>query len=178
MKSTVMAVTLGILTASGTALADRSFYDKARVLEVEPIYEVSYVNHPEEHCWTEDVYYRGRGYSDSATPTIVGAILGGVVGNQFGKGGGKKAMTVAGTLLGASVGHDAGKRSSGSYVTQERHCELVDRYDEQEELTGYRVKYSYRGEVFWTTTEEHPGKYIPVNVEVKPAYRHGRKIRF
>jgi surface antigen len=39
-----------------------------------------------------------------------GAVLGGVVGNQFGKGDGKILATVAGALIGGVVGHDIGKQ--------------------------------------------------------------------
>ncbi len=37
-------------------------------------------------------------------PNLAGAAIGGVVGNQFGKGNGKKAMTILGALGGAAVG--------------------------------------------------------------------------
>jgi surface antigen len=39
-----------------------------------------------------------------------GAILGGVVGNQFGKGEGKVAATVLGAVIGGIVGNDIGKQ--------------------------------------------------------------------
>ncbi|MCW8947514.1 MAG: glycine zipper 2TM domain-containing protein, partial [Sedimenticola sp.] len=101
-------------------------------------------------------------------PSIAGAIVGGVVGNQFGKGKGKDAMTVAGVLLGASVGNDLGKRPGRSYVTSERRCESVDNFREHEELVGYRVKYRYNGQVFHTRTSQDPGKFINVRVSVAP----------
>ncbi|MEA1677031.1 RT0821/Lpp0805 family surface protein [Nitrospirillum sp. BR 11163] len=39
--------------------------------------------------------------------TVVGALLGGLAGSQFGHGGGKAAMTGAGVLLGALAGNAA-----------------------------------------------------------------------
>jgi uncharacterized protein YcfJ len=54
-------------------------------------------------------------------------------------------------------------------VEHVRHCETVDRYEEEQELTGYRVKYRYDGRIFYTHTTEHPGKYIPVRVKVSAA---------
>lgn len=47
-----------------------------------------------------------------ANPTgaVVGGLAGGVLGNQFGKGNGKKAMTVLGALAGAAAGSQVGKR--------------------------------------------------------------------
>jgi len=53
-----------------------------------------------------------------AAPTGVGAVaggaLGGVLGHQFGKGDGKKAMTVLGAIGGAVAGHQVEK----SYTTK------------------------------------------------------------
>lgn len=42
-----------------------------------------------------------------ATDSILGAIIGGVIGNQFGGGHGKDALTAAGALLGGSIGNDS-----------------------------------------------------------------------
>ena len=40
---------------------------------------------------------------------MVGAIAGGVIGNQFGKGGGKVASTLAGAVVGGIVGNEIGR---------------------------------------------------------------------
>lgn len=50
-------------------------------------------------------YYPQSGYR-SYTPLIGGAIVGGLIGNQFGKGSGRKALTAAGVILGGSIGRD------------------------------------------------------------------------
>jgi surface antigen len=41
--------------------------------------------------------------------TLVGAALGGLVGSQFGHGGGQLAATAIGTLAGAAIGSNIGK---------------------------------------------------------------------
>jgi len=41
--------------------------------------------------------------------TVVGAITGGIIGNQFGKGGGKVASTLAGAVVGGIVGNEIGR---------------------------------------------------------------------
>ena len=41
--------------------------------------------------------------------TVVGAIAGGVIGNQFGRGGGRVAATVAGAVVGGIVGNEIGR---------------------------------------------------------------------
>ena len=44
----------------------------------------------------------------SATPTIIGGIIGGLAGHEMGKGRGKDVATVAGVILGGSIGRDMG----------------------------------------------------------------------
>lgn len=41
--------------------------------------------------------------------TIAGAVLGGIVGNQFGSGSGKAVATVAGAVVGGIVGNEIGR---------------------------------------------------------------------
>jgi surface antigen len=43
------------------------------------------------------------------TGTLMGAIAGGVIGNQFGKGGGRVASTFAGAVIGGIVGNEIGR---------------------------------------------------------------------
>ena len=64
----------------------------------------------------------------SATNEIIGAIFGGVIGNQFGEGDGKDAMTLAGIILGASLAHDD-ELAQGSGVITTR-CYIETRYQE------------------------------------------------
>ncbi|AKH19863.1 glycine zipper 2TM domain-containing protein [Sedimenticola thiotaurini] len=177
MKKRAVILALSIIAAPGMLLAGNDFRAQARVLSSQPIYEVVRVNQPEERCWTEQVHHRGGSRTESYTPTIAGAIVGGVVGNQFGHGRGKDVMTVAGVLLGGSIGNDLGKKPTRGYVTNERRCELVDHYREYEEVVGYDVTYRYQGEVFHTRTDKEPGKFIDVRVSVDPAGRHHRSFR-
>ncbi len=168
MQGTLLIMALS--AASIAVSAGQAFYDKAKVLRVTPIYETVEVARPEKRCWNERVEHRRSRQIDSYTPSIAGAIVGGVVGNQFGKGRGKDAMTVAGALLGASVGHDLARHPGPrTYVTTERRCKVVDRYQEKQVLSGYRVKYRYRGNVYTTRTTTDPGKHLRVRVEVQPA---------
>jgi len=167
---------MSVLLTSMNAAAGKGFYDKAKVISVTPVYETVEVSRPERQCWKERVHRKGRGHGGSYTPVIAGAIVGGVVGNQFGGGHGRDALTIVGALLGASVGNDlANQGRRRGHVRVERRCETVDRYAEEEVLAGYRVKYRYRGKVFTTRTDTHPGKRIRVRVGVEPAPKHAHK---
>ena len=175
MNRRMAAGLISVVMLAGTAQsrAGDDFYAKAKVISVTPVYDRVLVSQPEEQCWNERIHYPGRGRARSYTPVIAGAIVGGVVGNQFGGGRGRDALTVAGALLGASVGNDlARQRRGGGYVKVERRCETVERYEEQEVLTGYRVKYRYHGREFTTHSKEYPGKRIRVKVDVEPVPRY------
>jgi len=50
------------------------------------------------------------GASNEQTHTIAGSVLGGVIGHQFGKGDGQKAMTVVGAIVGGMIGGNMGRR--------------------------------------------------------------------
>jgi surface antigen len=51
-------------------------------------------------------YYGDDCHADNAkTGTILGAIAGGVIGNQFGHGGGRAAATIGGVFLGGLAGN-------------------------------------------------------------------------
>lgn len=75
--------------------------------------------------------YQGCGYvrdirevqlgnsNSAALGTVIGAVVGGLLGNQVGKGNGKTAATVAGAVGGGFAGHAIGKNSgNGNYGWQ------------------------------------------------------------
>ena len=49
--------------------------------------------------------------------TAIGAIIGGLLGNQVGGGSGKTAATVLGAVGGAVVGNQVASRNDGTYAT-------------------------------------------------------------
>jgi len=66
----------------------------------------------------------------STGDAVAGAIIGGLLGNQFGEGKGKDAMTV----LGAIAGADAASRSTRNEIVgyrTERQCSEVVRYRDE-----------------------------------------------
>lgn len=147
-------------------LDNGEYIDYAKVISSEPVYEVVQSAYPVQECWDEEVEYRRN--SESPTSTIAGGIVGGVIGNQFGRGSGKAVMTMAGTLLGATVGRDLGREPGHTVIADERHCETVKRYREEEKLVGYRVTYRYKGKILVTRTEHDPGDTIPIRVAIDP----------
>lgn len=176
MNNKIAAGLLGVSALFVVGAADANpnggFFARGRVLGTDPIFQTVSVNRPEERCWDERVEERhpgGYGYR-SYTPGIAGAIIGGAIGSELGRGHNQDLATAAGALLGGSVGRDIsfGARrppAPASYSVQ-RRCEVVDHFEDHREIVGYRVKYEYDGRTFWTETRQDPGKWVDVHVSV------------
>lgn len=175
----IIAVVITFIPATqaghkGHASKSATFYDRAPVVDVEPIKRTVRVAIPERECWEEEVHYSNAGIdaADAARNVFVGGVIGGVIGHQFGRGRGKDAATLAGTLLGASIAHGHAKRKARGHeyrVAYEERCRVVNQYRTEERIDGYWVTYRYRGELFTTRTSYDPGDWIDVRVQVSPA---------
>lgn len=166
---TILAATAMAVVAAGCAHAGNS-YRYAPVVDVEPRYAVERTPVDREICRDVTAYERERGHHDSKTPTVVGAIIGGVIGNQFGSGNGRRAATVAGAALGGSIGRDAGRSDDRYHRTTRTRCHVERDWQEREVVTDYRVTYEYDGKLYRTVTREHPGDHVRVRVDVTPVH--------
>lgn len=151
-------------------------YDYARVLSAEPIIRYVTVNTPVRECWEDTEYYtvdhRAPG---SAGSTLFGAIVGGVIGHQFGGGRGNDVATALGSVVGAAIGNDAAQRRQGydgyrttSYARPVTRCETNYRSHEEERIDGYNVVYKYNGQKYATRTRHDPGSRLRIRVDVRP----------
>ena len=143
-------------------------------------------SHYDDRRYSDDRYaHRGHKRSKSKTGEILGGIIGAAIGNQFGSGNGKKVATVAGAVLGASVAKDVKRQNHKRYHRDRRNdrysndgydrgyetvqrCELRDSFVTEEQVVAYDVAYKYRGNVFHTQMDQHPGDKIKVKVTVNP----------
>lgn len=161
--------------------------DVAQVIRVER-YMDPYRGYYREQCWNEKVnryednYYRdenGRLYRDDGrnnnTGVVVGAIVGGALGHQVGKGDGRTAATIAGAVIGGSIGHNIDRnngdreyRGSDGVV---RRCRTVEGRGNRRRSDGFEVSYRYGGQVYQTYTRRHPGRMLRVLVDVRPLER-------
>lgn len=141
-----------------------------KVTHVEPIIRYVEVSTPRRECWQEEVARTLPGSSDTA-PVLMGGILGGVAGHQFGKGRGKDVATVAGALLGLHLGkqyhRENGRPAETTYGYEDR-CRTINERHTEERLDGYRVTYTYAGRTYHTRMAHDPGKRIPLRVSVSP----------
>ncbi|GGY90501.1 MAG: outer rane lipoprotein SlyB [Shewanella sp.] len=68
---------------------------------------------------------------NSGWRTFGGALLGGVIGNQFGSGHGRDITTVLGAIVGAGIGNNSGR---GSYYRQTQLIELMIRQEDNTQV--------------------------------------------
>jgi len=187
LKTTIAVIVLIFANAAGAANNGHGYkkhnykprhdlYEYARVTNVQPIYREVEVSRPVRECWQDTEYYTvDRPVPGSGASTLVGAIVGGVIGHQFGSGRGNDAATVAGSIIGAAVGNDAAKRRYGaSHSTTEysrpvQRCETRMTSRREERIDGYRVVYKYHGQKYETRMPYDPGREIRVRVDIRPA---------
>jgi uncharacterized protein YcfJ len=178
----VMGLVLA-MPAIGEDYYGNSGYDYADVINVDPLYRDVRVSVPRQECRVEvheepgGTYYR-QGVRPNPASTIIGGLIGAVVGHQLGRGGGRDAATVAGAVMGAAVGHDVARRRGASSATEavyvpsrrdEREvCRM--RYEErlERQIDGYLVTYRYNGRIHHTQMAYDPGTRIRVRVSVDP----------
>ena len=140
-----------------------SFVDSATVTSVEKVYKQYMVDEPYQDCYIKETIQNGDG---SATNEIMGAILGGAIGNQFGEGDGNDAMTLAGIFLGASIANDAEKaNSTGQVVVRQEVCENKVRQKIKKRLSHYKINVDYNGHYVSYTSNRRPYDDV-VKVEV------------
>ncbi|MCX7042381.1 MAG: glycine zipper 2TM domain-containing protein [Gammaproteobacteria bacterium] len=165
--------------------------DVATVISAVPIYDrYAAQGYQRQECWDErsnaydDGYYRdsnGRlyrnGTDSNANGTLIGALIGGALGNQAGKGDGRKAATIGGAVIGGVIGNqvDRNNDASGNYDQYRdnagtvRRCRTVTDYDNNSrQVEGYTVTYRYAGQTYTSYTTRRPGRTMRVVVDVRP----------
>ena len=182
MKKATLALAI-LSTLAVPAAFGESFGDRARVLSSRPVYERIPVTR--EECWNDRV----RGYeerrvtrTDTGAPigagTVLGAVVGGAIGRQFGDSNrGRNQGTAAGAIVGGIIGHqiesdNAGRpveRTEVERVPVERNVERCRTVEEVREATiGYDVRYEFAGREFTTRLPRDPGRFLRVRVQVEP----------
>lgn len=119
----------------------------------------------------DDGYARGGSDAGRTVSTVLGSVVGAVLGSKVGGGSGRMVGTVVGSTAGAVVGRSVYENSRRQRDVQRgtvRVCdpEPVDGYDDYDDghVLGYDVTYEYAGRVRHTRTDYHPGDRIRVRV--------------
>ena len=128
MKNLIIATTL-ITTLATSAMANEKATDVRVFDHVKTVTTSAPVN--KQTCQNVQVPIYGQVQRRGSNGEVLGgAIIGGVIGNQFGSGSGKDAMTVLGAILGAnSQSVQQGNQVTG--YTVERQCTNTVSYQNQ-----------------------------------------------
>ena len=172
MKYSLIITSLIIGLLSSLAYADHNrhyphsgngkFYDYAKVTSVTPIVETVEQRIPRGCRYNNHRNHANR----SATPAIIGGIIGAAIGNELGHNkSNQRVGAVAGGILGASIGSDINRRHHSQH-----RCEPYYDIRYREQVVGYDVSYRYRGQTYYTQTQEHPGKKIQLKLHFEPVY--------
>ena len=155
MKIIVKSLVLISLFLGTQLVIAGSYTDYATVTSIEKVYKQYMTEEPYQECYIKETLQNtGDG---SATNEIMGAILGGAIGNQFGEGEGKEVMTLAGIVLGASMAHDAEKaNSTGQVVVSQEVCETKVKKSIERRLSHYLINISYEGRDLSFTSKRRP----------------------
>ncbi|SFH66611.1 glycine zipper 2TM domain-containing protein [Modicisalibacter xianhensis] len=160
-KSIIIGSTLSVLGLGGLAFGAYQIQNVDQGVQYADITHVERITQtvetPREVC--EDVAVtRQRPVQDTnrIAGTAIGAIVGGVLGNQVGGGSGKKIATAAGAVAGGFAGREVqGRMQQGdTYTATEQRCHTVT--DSQEKLLGYDVEYRVDGEAYRIRLDEAP----------------------
>ena len=124
-------------------------------------------------------YDDGRHYSTYSErrhgpgAAIVGGILGGLIGHQFGGGNGKDLLTIGGAVAGAALADRAARgRTPRDVIRRPRReqryqsCWTESKPQTINSIQGYRVTYAYQGRTFSRVMDSHPGDKVHMNVQV------------
>jgi uncharacterized protein YcfJ len=166
MKLKLLIATLLSVVVATTAHANT---DYATVVRVEANYQNVSVPTSRQECDIVDVpIYSGKSQS-STGDVIVGAVIGGAIGNQFGGGSGKDAATVLGAIIGADIANKKTNQEQIVGYRQEKRCNKVVYYETEEQIKNYTVWYDWNGIVNKTVTisKYRVGEVIPVRISIQ-----------
>jgi uncharacterized protein YcfJ len=165
-KSMVMGIVIG--GAAATAVGGMAGYEVlnkqpayADVLKAEPVYKT--IKIPHQECNDELVVHKAPVKDqERVAGTAIGAVLGGLIGNQFGGGNGKTLTTVGGAVAGGYAGNQVqkGMQDRDVQTSKETHCKTV--YENHKQSAGYKVTYRLGKQEGVVQMDHDPGTRIPV----------------
>ena len=164
MRFRAITLALALLASSvaigqGRPVDENVTYGYAQVLRATPVYSTVRVRLPEQRC------EGSTSRDDGVGGTVAGALVGGVLGNQVGKGEGRKASTIAGAVLGGAIGRRVDRNNS---VAGSGRCRRVEADRDERRVTGYDVEYQYKGEKYMSRLAVDPGNRLRIRIAITP----------
>lgn len=148
------------LTAASGAGSDNGVR-YAKVVSVDPVRQS--VNNPREVCHDEVVNHTEPPKDQHRlVGTAIGAVAGGLLGNQIGGGRGNTLATVAGAVGGGYAGNriEASRQHGQVTSSVQRRCSTVN--NSSNKIVGYDVRYIYNGVTRTVRMDHDPGDRVQV----------------
>ena len=158
MKIIIKSLVLISLFLGTQIVVAGSYTDYATVTSIEKVYKQYRTEEPYRECYIQETLQNAG--DGSATNEIIGAILGGAIGNKIGENSsdsGKNVLTLAGIVLGASMANDAEKaNSTGQVMVSQEVCETKVKTSFVKKLSHYLVHINYEGRDLTFTSKKRP----------------------
>ncbi|WP_339723844.1 glycine zipper 2TM domain-containing protein [uncultured Paraglaciecola sp.] len=135
---------------------------KARVIDSTPVYKYVSVGQPHTYCEPAKTQTITRISHDKGA-TIVGGIVGGIIGHAASDNKHKGLGTVAGAVLGSTLVHKLNSADIQTYKVKPQNCVTTHtKAQKVRVIDGYNVTYRSQGKVYQTFTQEKPAKYVRI----------------
>jgi uncharacterized protein YcfJ len=134
----------------------------ARVVSVDPVREAATA--AKRECHDEVVTHRAPVKDQhQIAGTAIGAVAGGLLGNQVGGGKGRTLATVAGAVGGGYAGHEIQQRrqETNTVSSTVRKCSTVPGSG-GDKIVAYDVRYEYNGVTRSVRMDHDPGDRVEV----------------
>ncbi|HEY9130219.1 MAG TPA: glycine zipper 2TM domain-containing protein [Dyella sp.] len=144
-------------TTAGTGADNGAKF--ARVVSVDPIRDTT----PQRVCRDEVVTHTAPPKDQHQIAGMaIGAVAGGLLGNQVGSGKGRTLATVAGAVGGGYAGKKIEESHQHGQVTQqvERRCSTTAA--DPNKIVAYDVRYEYKGVTRTVRMDHDPGDRLEV----------------
>jgi uncharacterized protein YcfJ len=146
------------LASSADGVAQTAKY--AKVVSVEPVRGAAV---PRQVCHDETVTHTTPPKDQHRiVGTAIGAVAGGLLGNQVGGGRGRTLATVAGAVGGGYAGNriEANRQHGQVSTSVQRRCSTVN--EPSDRIVGYDVRYQYNGVTRTVRMDHDPGDRVQV----------------
>ncbi len=151
-------------TAVGGVAGYRAWHAEpayAEVLKTEPVTQTTKT--PRRACKDEIVTRNAPVQDrDRIAGTAIGAVVGGVLGNQIGAGSGRTLATAGGAVAGGYAGNRIQKNLQDSSTQQIHETRCKTEYDVRQKVVGYDVTYRLGDQRGVVRMQRAPGERIPV----------------
>lgn len=146
------------LAAAGLSLAAPFAHAQETAHVISSVAIVQQVAVPRQVCNTQQV---AVDQPKSGAGSLMGAVAGGAVGNQIGRGDGKALATIAGIVGGAMLGNRI-EGQPAPRMQEQTVCTNQTVYESR--TVGYDVTYEYAGRQYRVQTPQDPGPTLRVQV--------------